>query len=381
MEEKLPKRVLFASPWWHQDIINGTARHAAEHGWHLDLQTVLSGKLPKRWSGDGVITLLGGNLEAQHRFLDRIHCPVVSMNENYPEFGLPVVSQDDEVAGRLAALHFDERYFRLYAYYSYGLSLKAAKVRMHAFEKCVQEHGGQSIRLLWEAECKRDADTWENRHTWLRSRLRSIAKPLAIFATNDQAAVEVIEACLAEGIDVPHEVAVLGMLNMRIFRDSTTISLSSITVDFDGITAAACNLLADLMEGKAKPQGPIIFPPSGIAVRRSTDTMASEHPRVRRAIQFMQEHYASSLDTDRIAAVASMSKSGLYTAFKQDVGHTPYMILTRIRIDKAKKMLRETGQPVAAIALACGFEDAVNLYRNFKQVTGMSPAQYRKAKA
>ena len=378
MTGKMPKRVLFASPWWHQDIINGTVRHAAEHGWHLDLQTVLSGQLPDRWTGQGVITLLGGDIDKQRHFLQNIKCPVVSMNENYPEFGLPTVCQDDEMAGRMAAMHFAERFFRLHAFYSHGSSLYAAQIRCAAFESEVKRHGGEILTLQWDKLKKARPNTWENRQIWLRERLRKIAKPLAVFATNDQAAVEVVEACMIEGIAVPDEVAVLGMLDMRLFRDSTTISLSSIQVDFDTLTRIACDLLEELMAGKPPPLEPIILAPGGVAVRRSTDTMASEHPQVRRAIQFMTEHFTRSLDTDAIARAAGMSKSGLYSAFKQDLRQTPYVILTRIRVNQAKRMLRDTKLPVSSIAEACGFADAVNLYRNFKTIVGLSPAAFRK---
>ncbi len=246
------------------------------------------------------------------------------------------------------------------------------------FENEIKRFGGETACLLWAQERGKQSDTWENRQIWLRRNLRRLAKPFAVFATNDQAAVEVIEACMAEQIAVPDDVAVLGMLDMHIFRDSTTIPLSSITVDFDRVTGVACDLLADMMAGKAPPEQPIRYAPTGIAVRRSTDTIAAGQKQVAKAIQFMREHYAEPLDSDRIAEASAMSKSGQYAAFKKDLGQTPYVGLTRIRVDEAKLLLRDTIQSVQAVAEVCGFGDSMNLYRNFLQLVGQSPAPFRK---
>ncbi len=81
-----PRRVLFAAPWWHEDLMRGMAWHAAERGWHLNLETALSGRLPERWAGDGVLTTLGGDPVALKRFLVHARCPAVSLSLNCPEF-------------------------------------------------------------------------------------------------------------------------------------------------------------------------------------------------------------------------------------------------------------------------------------------------------
>ena len=72
-----------------------------------------------------------------------------------------------------------------------------------------------------------------------------------------------------------------------------------------------------------------------------------------------------------------MSKTRLYIAFENDLNESPGAVLTRIRIDKAKRMLRETNEKVHVISEACGFGDAVNLYRCFKRHVGLAPRSYR----
>ncbi len=377
-KRRMPPRVLFANPWWHAELVNSTAHHAAEHGWHLDLQTCLSGQLPERWDGDGIITALGGDLAALRRFLRRARCPAVSLNTNYPEIRIARVSQDDAVAGRMAAGHFLGRGFAFYAYYSHGSSVYTGGLRRAAFAETLAAAGHATIPLLWEEEGRRWADTWLNRERWLRRRLPRLPKPLAVFATNDQAAVEVIEACMAEGIDVPGEVAVLGMLDMVIFRESTTVPLSSIRVDFDTITRTACDLLARMMAGEPPPAEPILFPPTGVVARRSTDTLAARTPEVARAIRYLLDHYAEPIGVPEIARAAGLSKTVLYERFRADLGQSPGEALIRIRVERARRLLREGAAKVEAVAQACGFGDRVNLHRHFTKHVGMTPAAYRR---
>jgi LacI family transcriptional regulator len=370
------KRVLFGSPWWHTDIVNGVIRNGAKLGWHIDLQTCLSGDLPRSWDGDGIITQLGGDLADQKRLLQDSGCPAVSLNANHPEIDIPCVSTDGTAAGRLAADHLTERGFRSYAFYASGHNPSRSS-RFNAFQRALVASGHRVETLAW-----RDTDPgqdWAAHHGQLRERLRSLDKPVGLFAFNDQAAVEVIEACLAESIDVPDQVAVLGMLDMDIFRHSTTIALSSICFDFDRITNTACELLDRMMRGRTVSSDPILIPPTGIAVRQSTDTLAAHSPPVARSVRFMLDQYAEPIGVGQIVEASGVSRAGLFKAFKQDMGRAPGEVLMGIRIDRAKRMLQSTDQKVYAVADACGFGKPVNLHRAFAQHVGMSPNAYRKA--
>ncbi len=58
MTRKSPRRVLLASSWGNQVFALALAQCARDFGWHLDLQTYLTGELPDRWEGEGIIALL-----------------------------------------------------------------------------------------------------------------------------------------------------------------------------------------------------------------------------------------------------------------------------------------------------------------------------------
>lgn len=371
------KRILFASPYWHEALMQGIARHASSHGWHINLETALSGKLPRDWHGDGILTTIGDDLTGLQRFWKRAQCPAVSLSLNHPHLDIPRVGINNQPAGELAAEHLLDRGFQNFAFYD-RTGQHAGHQRCEAFASALAVMGFEVRRLFAPFEDPKEAGLWTGRQRMIEHLLREIDKPCAVFASDDFAGVEVIEACQSLGLNIPHDVAVLGMLDIPLFRQSTTITLSSITVDFDEQTRMACDLLASLMDGQPAPTRPILLNPTGIAVRQSTDVIAAKTPGVAKAVRYMMEHYAKPIDVPDIVKISGMSQTALYEAFRRDTGQPPATVLTRIRLDKAKQRLTRSKDTIEAISHDCGFGDRVNLYRQFKQQLDITPGEYRK---
>ena len=51
--------------------------------------------------------------------------------------------------------------------------------------------------------------------------------------------------------------------------------------------------------------------------------------------------------------------------------------VSRIRVEAAKEMLLESPLSIAEIAARTGFQDGFYFSKKFKQLTGMTPRQYR----
>lgn len=381
MASELPKRVLFGSPWWHSDIVNGVIRHAADRGWHVDLQTCLSGTLPNRWSGDGIVTQMAGEAVAHLKSVAGPRCPIVSLNNNAPDIDVPTVGPDTRLAGRVAAEHLLDRGFKSFAFYSRENS-PAASTRCREFTRTIELAGHSAQAIQWTDRREVRGESWFDRQRWLGEHLDRLDKPLAVFAFNDEVAVEVIEACMARDLTIPDRVAVLGVLDMDIFRLSTTVALSSVAFDFDKITETACAVLGRIMDGQPPPDEPILFPPLGVVDRQSTNTLAAYSPVVAQAVRYMLDHHTEAeLSIDPIVDASGVSRASLFNAFKAELNRTPGAVLLRIRLDRAKKMLTETDEKVYAVADACGFGKPVNLHRAFKQHLGVSPNEFRAAQA
>lgn len=71
-----------------------------------------------------------------------------------------------------------------------------------------------------------------------------------------------------------------------------------------------------------------------------------------------------------------ISESKLRKIFKQVTGKTINDFLTDVRIEKAKEFLCNTDDPIKNIATNVGY-DTRNLERQFKNITGMTPLEWR----
>ena len=375
MARKTLRRVLLATAWKNEAFAVGLARYAKRAGWHLDLQMHLSGELPRDWRGEGIIALFGGG-GSLSRFVTRAALPTVGVSANAPQAAVPRVLIDSHALGRMAAEYLRDKGFRSFAWYSHAWSV-VEQLRGESFAQSVEQAGCECAKLIWSRQQGKRRNTWANRQAWLARRIAKLPKPLAVFSVDDTIAVEVIEASLRAGLQIPDQVAVLGSGNLEVFRESTPLALSSVIVDFDRLAREAAALLEGLMAGEAAPEKPILIPPDGIAERRSTDTIAVEHPQVARAIRFMLDHYSEPIGVREIVASTAMSQTRLYVAFEGQLGKSPAAVLTRIRLEKARRMLRETDRKIHAIARSCGFGDSINLYRSFRLAHGISPKAYR----
>ena len=102
--------------------------------------------------------------------------------------------------------------------------------------------------------------------------------------------------------------------------------------------------------------------------------------RLRRTIDYMQEHITENLPLTRLAAAAGLSPSHLARSFRAATGQPPHRYLIRLRIDMAREMLEHTRLPIIDVGARCGFEQTTHFATMFRKVTGMSPRAYRAAR-
>jgi len=101
----------------------------------------------------------------------------------------------------------------------------------------------------------------------------------------------------------------------------------------------------------------------------------NERMGVRRAREFLLEHYASGVSLEQLSEAAGLSRFHLLRAFKQELGLPPHAFQLQLRIARARELLNKKME-IAHVAQEVGFYDQSHLSHYFKMAWGISPAKY-----
>jgi transcriptional regulator GlxA family with amidase domain len=110
-------------------------------------------------------------------------------------------------------------------------------------------------------------------------------------------------------------------------------------------------------------------------------TLAAQQPErepLRDVQRFVVEHVSEDLSVEALAERAHMSPRNFARAFRTETGITPGRYVERVRLEAARRVLEDTSEPVAAIAVACGFGTSETMRRGFLRALGVAPAEYRR---
>ena len=99
--------------------------------------------------------------------------------------------------------------------------------------------------------------------------------------------------------------------------------------------------------------------------------------RLRKVTDFMQSHLTENISLEAIAAELGMSQFYFCRLFKQTTGTTPHQYLIKLRVERAKYLLKNTKLTINEVADECGFANPSHLARHFRRDMGLSPKQFR----
>ncbi len=105
---------------------------------------------------------------------------------------------------------------------------------------------------------------------------------------------------------------------------------------------------------------------------------SEDYTPIAQTIQFIQDNYGQSFTIADLAAMAQMSSYQFEQRIQKIFEISPIQFVQKVRMDAAVRRLNDTNDPIAGIALDCGYADQSTFSRQFKQTVGISPAHYRK---
>lgn len=223
--------------------------------------------------------------------------------------------------------------------------------------------------------------------------LADLPKPAAVMAETDNYAVWVLERAANMGVNVPKDIAVLGVDNDELLCDMAEPPLSSIAVDHERLGALAGEAMRRLLaaSGGRRPKSArrrsadaaepftLLAPALGVVERQSARPVAPAAALAERAAAFIRRNATGGISSADVAAQLGVSRTLADLRFRQVYGESMLSMILRLRLEAVKRKLSETAFPIGRICASCGFRSDSRAKHLFKERFGVSMRQWRAA--
>jgi LacI family transcriptional regulator len=366
---------------YHRALRRGIIEYAETHGpwmFYEEAPAYLHSLTPRQrlrnmrgWNAKGI--LVGNSRFAEVKSL-RIPMVVAMGTRRMDESYFEIVTADREI-GRLGASTFLGLGLRHFAYCGLeGLSF--SDDRGAGFIEKIQE-AGNSVDL-YSSSIRNPRDYWYADTKQLARWLSALAKPTGLMGCNDDRARMLVDICRAQKIQVPDEMAILGVDNDEQVCKSCSPPLSSIALAAERGGYEAAALLASMMSGQRPNSRVVTIFPTHVVSRQSTDILAIPDPTMVQLLRFIRDNSNRNLLVADLAKAAGLSRRALQDRFKRFLGRTPMEEIHRCRAERIARLLVETNMTVGQIGEINGFEVEAHVARFFSSQTGMTPLAYRR---
>jgi len=357
-----------------QEKLSGIFRYLGErHSWEISLVRAASEFTPERVRAalgerfDGFIVSIP-NTEPSAVCLAHSSIPTIVMDIHDPALearrsNILFIRNSAEKIGTAAALELlGTGTCRSYAFVHNPLVAEWSSQRLRAFREALRDHG------FW---CHELASP---------NGLEKIERPVGVLAANDDCGFDVLEYCHAHHIKVPRDMLVLGINNDTLICEHCRPALSSIQPDYEQEGFLAAQELDRMMSAKKRsvPPRTVFVGIRQIVRRASTAPYSPSGILVQKAVAYIDANALHDITVEAVVHHLKCSRRLADLRFRQLQGETMGERITRIRLDEAKRLLRDTREPISNIAARCGYTTSAHLMTLFRRKTGLTMGTYRK---
>ena len=107
------------------------------------------------------------------------------------------------------------------------------------------------------------------------------------------------------------------------------------------------------------------------------DTQDMNRPHADKVMDYVHKNYKANIDTTAIAASTGLSYSSVGRIVRSKTGKNILEYMNGLRIEEAKRLLRQTNMTVSDIALNVGYNNDQSFSRFFKKFEGVTPGEFR----
>ena len=327
----------------------------------------------QQWKPDGAI--IQCNSSRDKDFFHDLGIPVVNVARERSEISFPSVQIDDFAVGQMAADYFVDKGFEHFACYSLR-DRDFMDARQEGFRSRVE---AKSFTVdIFEDEEYSQGMSFSPPSERLRTWLRELPQPNAVFATTDALGLVIASSCRFADLKVPEQIAILGASNNELLCNLEYPSLSSIQLPGERLGYEAARRLHSMLNGNDEPTNAERLEPIGIVNRQSSDIYCIDDKEVGLALDFIRKNCASPINVASVVKSVQISRSNLERRFRQLLGRSIHDELIAQRMKKAKHLLATTQIPLHSVAAESGFSSPRHFSTVFKKQTGEQPGAFRK---
>ncbi|MBT3199475.1 MAG: substrate-binding domain-containing protein [Phycisphaerales bacterium] len=360
----------------HMKVFAGCQEYSDSVGWDCKINAFADRTLVSHRGAcpyDGVI---GRVTERLHDAARSAGVPVVNVMMNSSAQGLPGVFPDFKAAGAMAARHLLGRGFRHFGFMGCKLDV-TSRLNLKGFRSTLKDSGFSCTTHRYHISQPYKARTWDTFVGNLAAWVDTWTPPIGIYVTHDLDCRYLIDVFRSKGLNVPRDVAVIGSGNEAGVCASPPPALTSIDLSYTQVGYQAASLLDRLMDGEKPPAQPLLIAPRELIPRQSTDSYAVDDPLVARALRFIAEHGHHPIGVDDVVKIVPTTLRSLQRRFHKTLKRTIGEEILRLRLERAKRRLVETDEPLKNVWQASGFNNRTHFYRAFVRLEGISPKAYR----
>lgn len=113
-------------------------------------------------------------------------------------------------------------------------------------------------------------------------------------------------------------------------------------------------------------------------IHKSRPRVWTGDERMKRVLEHIHAHIGDSIDVEKLAGVANVTKPYFIKLFKQEFGSSPVQYINNKKVERAQLLLYTTDKTVKEVAYTLGFNDQNYFIRMFHKMTGITPQEYRR---
>jgi LacI family transcriptional regulator len=361
-------------------VLEGIVSYIHEHEpWSIYLPEQDRGATPptwlKKWRGDGLIARIETDEIA--KAVRAVKLPVIDVSAARHLQDIPWVETNDKSIAVIASDHLLQRGFKHFAFCG-DPEFNWSNWREQHFATAVGSVC--SSYQVFQSTPRRSPDfSWEQEKKRLAKWVKSLPKPTGVFACYDIMAQRVLDVCRESNINVPEDLALVGVDNDHLLCSLCTPPLTSVIPNAHQTGREAAQLLDKLMSGANVHCSGYLIDPIGIATRQSTDVLAIDDQDVAAAVRFIREHACEGINVSDVLEAIPLSRRVLESRFQAVMGRTPHEEITRQRIEKVRQLLIETDLSLSKIAERAGFRHEEYMSVAFSRMMKMPPGKYRRS--